>query len=74
MYTSKSAAWMIEILIHTATLQATTTGWRVATQRGQSTTMHLKYVLRQINPNRCNLHGGRSHSFKWLLSTATLAR
>jgi hypothetical protein len=23
--------------------------------------MHLKYVLRQINPGRCNLHGGRSY-------------
>src|SRR5208283_2802644 len=36
--------------------------------------MHLKYVLRQIYPDRCNLHGGRSHSFKWLLDTSTLAR
>jgi hypothetical protein len=27
--------------------------------------MHLKYILRQINSNRCNLHRGRSHSFKW---------
>ncbi len=28
--------------------------------------MHLEHVLRQINPDRCNLHGGRSYPFKWL--------
>jgi hypothetical protein len=27
--------------------------------------MHLKYVFRQINTDSCNLHGGRSHPFKW---------
>jgi hypothetical protein len=24
--------------------------------------MHLQYVLRQINPDGCNIHDGRSHS------------
>jgi hypothetical protein len=24
--------------------------------------MHLHYVLSQINPDGCNIHGGRSHS------------
>jgi hypothetical protein len=30
--------------------------------------MHLEQILRQINSDRCNLHRGRSHSFKWSLS------
>jgi len=36
--------------------------------------MYLKHVLRQIDADRCNLHGGRSYPFKWLLDTSTLAR
>jgi hypothetical protein len=31
--------------------------------------VNLEHVLGQIYPDRCNLHGGRSHSFKWLLDT-----
>jgi hypothetical protein len=36
--------------------------------------MHLKKHLCQIDPNRRNVHRGRSCWFKWLLDTSTLAQ
>ena len=35
--------------------------------------VQLEHVFCQINAQCCNLHGGRSCLFKWLLSASTLA-